>query len=178
MPFALLIVGAFLLIAAARGTTDGPDGLFMLIAGEFTGPASFAYWMVAILLIGALGYFPKAKPVSVAMLGLIIVVLFLSKGDPSKAGGGFFEKFTAGLATTTTAKPTAAANNVSNATAGAAAGTLAPGSPGTQSLIQQSIQTLPNAAQVSPLMNGGINAVGSLANQFEQFGSDVSGWIN
>jgi len=103
MPFALLIVGAFLLIAAVRGTTDGPSGLFALVAGDFTGSPNFTFWIVAILLIGAIGYIQKIKPVSDAMLVLVILVLFLSKGNPSAMGGGFFTQFTNALNTTTTA---------------------------------------------------------------------------
>jgi hypothetical protein len=103
MPFALFIIGAVLLISAVKGTTDGPNGLYALLVSDFTGQGNFVYWVVAILLIGALGYIPKAKPISVAMLGLVVIVLFLTKGNPSGIGGGFFEKFTAGLAATQTA---------------------------------------------------------------------------
>lgn len=102
MPFALLIIGAFLLIAAVRGTADGPNGLFALVSGDFTQPPGFAYWMVAILIVGSIGYIPKVKPISVAFLWLIVLVLFLSKGDPSKVGGGFFGQFVQGLKATTT----------------------------------------------------------------------------
>lgn len=121
MAFVLLIVGAVLLISAVKGTSSD---LFTLLQGDFTGSNNFIYWAVAILLIGALGYIPKVKPISVAFLGLVVLVLFLSRGDPSKAGGGFFEKFTAGLAATTAPVPdqapgttTAAASN-STATPG------------------------------------------------------------
>ncbi len=156
MPFALAIIGIFLLVAAVRGTADGPNGLFALVAGDFTGPSSFVYWMVAILIIGALGYIPKVKPISTAMLGLVVLVLFLSKGDPSKAGGGFFEKFTAGLATTATAKPAAAG---------------APAASGSTTTAQQAQGV---ATQIAPATN----ALGGLINQLDTFGNDVSGWIN
>ena len=123
MPFALLIIGAFLLIAAVRGTTDGPSGLFALVAGDFTGSPNFTFWIVAILLIGAIGYIQKIKPLSDAMLVLVILVLFLSKGNPGAVGGGFFNQFTSALNTTTTATPTAAAatSQISQGIAGAAA---------------------------------------------------------
>jgi hypothetical protein len=107
MPFALAIIGLFLLIAAVRGTADGPNGLFALVSGDFTQPPGFAYWMVAILIVGAVGYIPKAKPISVAFLWLVVLVLFLSKGDPTKVGGGFFTQFVQGLQSTTTAQSAA-----------------------------------------------------------------------
>jgi|ERR1700674_5023947 len=106
MAFALLIIGAVLLISAVKNTSDG---LFTLVRGDFTGPQNFVYWMVSILIIGALGYIPKLKPLSIALLGLVVIVLFLTRGDPSKAGGGFFEKFTAGLGSTVTPPKTATA---------------------------------------------------------------------
>ena len=136
MAFALLIIGAILLVSAARGTTDGPDGLFTLLRGDFTGQGNFIYWFVAILLIGMLGYIPKVKPISVAFLALVVLVLFLSRGDPSKAGGGFFEKFTQGLAKTTTQ------NDVSTSTAQAAAASITD-VPVFQKIIVPAIQNLP-----------------------------------
>ena len=100
MPFALLIIGLVLLIASVRNTTSGPNGLFALVQGEFTGPNNFLYWMTAILVIGFIGYVPKLKPLSTAFLGLVVVVLFLSKGVIPGGAGGFFQQFTQGLAST------------------------------------------------------------------------------
>jgi hypothetical protein len=90
MSFVLLIIGGILLIASVRGTQDS---LFALAKGDFTGSNNFIYWTLSILIIGAVGYIPKLKPISVAFLTLVIIVLVLSKGDPTKAGGGFFTKF-------------------------------------------------------------------------------------
>lgn len=101
MPFALIIVGLVLLVAAIRGTTSGPDGLFELVKGDFQGEGNFVYWVVSILIIGSIGYIPRLRPLSVAFLTLVIVVLFLTRGDPNKASGGFFEKFTGALGLTT-----------------------------------------------------------------------------
>jgi hypothetical protein len=92
MSFALLIIGAVMLIAAARGRESD---LFALLRNDFTGPGNFVYWVISILVIGAIGYIPRLKPVSDAFLALIVIILFLTKGDPKKSpGGGFFEQFT------------------------------------------------------------------------------------
>lgn len=91
MPFALLIIGVFLLVAAVRGTQSQ---LFALVQADFTGQNNFIYWFTAILIIGAIGYIPKLKSVSVVFLVLVVVVLFLSKG-------GFFQEFTTGIGTGT-----------------------------------------------------------------------------
>ena len=106
MAFALLVVGIFLLVSAAR---NKQGDLFALVQGDFTGPNNFIYWFTAILLIGALGYIPKLKPVSVALLTLVIIVLVLAKGNGNGLGGGLFEKLTAGLKGTQSAKPSTAA---------------------------------------------------------------------
>jgi hypothetical protein len=90
MPFALLIVGVFLLVAGVRGTQTQ---LFTLVHGDFTGSDNFIYWLLAILAIGAVGYIPRLKGVSNAMLALVIVILFLSRG-------GFFARFTSAIGVT------------------------------------------------------------------------------
>ena len=107
MAFVLLIIGAVLLTAAVR---DTQDSLFSLAQGEFTGTNNFIYWFAAIFLIGAIGYIPKLKPISVGFLTLVIIVLALKAGNPSNTGGGFFAELTAALNTTTTAAPAPASS--------------------------------------------------------------------
>jgi len=111
MPFALLIIGIVLLIAAVRGTHSD---LFALVKGDFIGPNNFIFWTVSILIIGSVGYIPKLKPLSVAFLVVVILVLILTKGNPTQATGGFFEKFTSAIsgvgAAATTSKPAATAS--------------------------------------------------------------------
>lgn len=94
MPFALLVVGILLLVAGVRNTQDT---LFSLVKGDFSGPDNFIFWFLAIVLIGALGYIPKLKPISTAFLGLVVLVLFLKKGQAGGFGGGFFQQFTQAL---------------------------------------------------------------------------------
>jgi general stress protein CsbA len=80
MPFALLTIGVLLLVAGARGTQDD---LFNLVKGDFTGSdkgQSYVHWIVAIVLIGALGYISALKNLSRAFLILVIVVLFIKNG--------------------------------------------------------------------------------------------------
>lgn len=97
MPFALLMFGLVLLASAIAGTQNQ---FLSLIIGDFSGPSNFFYWVVALVIIGAVGYIPKLKPVSDLFLILIILVLLLSKGKPSAQGGGFFKQFTAALSST------------------------------------------------------------------------------
>lgn len=86
MPVALLFGGAVLLIAAVR---DTQDDLFGLVLDDITGPNNFVEWALAILLIGALGYIPKLKPLSTALVALVLVGIFFRKGV------GFFSQLTA-----------------------------------------------------------------------------------
>ena len=97
MPFALIIAGLVLTISGVRGTQDD---LLTLLRGDFTGQNNFIYWVIAILIIGSLGYIKSLEPVSRAFLALVLVVLFLKRGNPNGVGGGFFEKFTQQIGTT------------------------------------------------------------------------------
>jgi len=85
MAFVLLIIGITLLVAGVQNTQAD---LFTLLKKDFS---AFLMWFIAIFLIGALGYIPKLKPLSTAFMGLVILVLFLSKGT------GFFAQFTSAL---------------------------------------------------------------------------------
>lgn len=101
MPFVLILAGVVLIISAVRNTQQQ---LFYLLALDFTGPNNFIFWFLSILVIGALGYIPKAKPLSDGFLILVILVLFLKKGQSGR-GGGFFEQFQRQISSTTTATP-------------------------------------------------------------------------
>jgi hypothetical protein len=76
-----------------------------LLGGDFSGKGNFFYWVLAIVAIGAIGYLPKAKPVSDGLLVLIILALFLAVGKPG-SNGGVFGQLTAAL--TDTQHPSAA----------------------------------------------------------------------
>lgn len=83
MPFALLFIGILFLVLGIR---DTQKEFVTLIHGDFTGAGNFIYFIVALLVIGALGYIPKLKPLSDAFLVLVLVVIFLSNK-------GFFAQF-------------------------------------------------------------------------------------
>lgn len=90
MPFVFLTIGVVLLASSVRNTQDQ---LFGLVKGDFTGPQNFIFWFLAIMIIGSIGYIPKAKPIATAFVTLVVIVLVLSRGNPSSAGGGFFQQF-------------------------------------------------------------------------------------
>lgn len=117
MPFVLLLIGVWLLIAGVRNTagpSSTPGTLFALLHGDFTGTDNFAYWFIAIILIGAIGYIPKLRSLSTAFLVLVLVVLFLKKGSSTGFGGGFFDQFLTGLGITQTSSGTTNAQNIAS----------------------------------------------------------------
>lgn len=93
MPFALLVIGAVLLVAGVR---NRQDDLYTLVKGDFTGQHNFIFWFVAIMVIGSVGYIKPLKPLSNIFLVLIVVVLILANK------GGFFSQFTQQIASTQT----------------------------------------------------------------------------
>lgn len=110
MPFVLIVAGAILLIAAVRNTQQS---LFYLLAKDFTGPDNFIFWFLSIVVIGAVGYIPKMKPISDGFLILVILTLFLKKGT------GFFDQFNKQIGSTQSAKPVVASSSGGGGTSGA-----------------------------------------------------------
>lgn len=113
MPLAFLLIGVVFLVAAVRGDKcDGQqcsDMLFQTLKSDFTGPKNFVYWVIALWIIGAIGYYKPLRPLSNAFLGLVVIVLFLSDGCPNhdlKCSGGFFEKFLEQIGSTQTVQST------------------------------------------------------------------------
>lgn len=112
MPFMLLIIGLVLIAAAVR---NKQQDFIALLGGDFSGSGNFVYWIVALIVIGAVGYIPKAKPVSDGLLVLILLALVLTRGNPKYPGGGVFSQLETALGTTS--KPSSASiTGATNAT--------------------------------------------------------------
>lgn len=94
MPFALAIIGITIFVTALRGTTST---LFGLIKDDFTGNGNFIYWVLSILVIGAVGYVKKLQPIANGFLLLVMIVLLIGAGNK-----GFFAQFMAGIKTPAT----------------------------------------------------------------------------
>lgn len=89
MPFVFIVVGIGLVVVAVRGTQATA---FSLLQSEFSGPNSFIKWALAIFILGAIGYIPTVRPVTRALLALVLLVIFL------KNGKGLFAQFNAQIA--------------------------------------------------------------------------------
>lgn len=83
MPIALLIIGAALIVTAVRNSYKQ---LGSQLLTDFSGSGNFIYFVVAIIAVGLLGYIPDFKNPSRALLGLILLVLFI-------ANNGVFTQF-------------------------------------------------------------------------------------
>jgi hypothetical protein len=102
MPYMFIIVGLVMVIAAVRNTVaDTKDtngnvtdaGLATLLKQDVSGQNNFVYWVLSILIIGAIGYIKPLQPVSRAFMLLVIIVLFLSnKGVFSQFNSAFAGK--------------------------------------------------------------------------------------
>jgi type IV secretory pathway VirB2 component (pilin) len=95
MPILLIGSGLVLILTGVNGDAKQ---LYSLIAQDFTGPGSFIYWLVAIVILGALGYVKGLEDLSKAFLILVLIVLFLDNG-------GFFAQFQAYVKQTQTPPP-------------------------------------------------------------------------
>lgn len=79
MPILFGLFGIILIVSGVRGTVaSGNPSLTSLIQADFQGTDPFWKWMLAILLIGSVGYIPNLRPLSRAFMGLVIVVFLLS----------------------------------------------------------------------------------------------------
>lgn len=85
MPFAIILFAILLIVIGYQGTQHQ---LFVLLNEDFN-PSnntthSFWVWILAIGVVGGIGYLPKMRQISNAFLALILVVLFLSNGGVFK----------------------------------------------------------------------------------------------
>ena len=87
MPILFLFIGIMLIISGAKGTTQELGALIKEDFAPSDGSVSFGAWLVALLLVGAMGYIPKVKPLANSFIVLIFVGMMLSNT-------GFFKQFT------------------------------------------------------------------------------------
>lgn len=96
MGLVLLLVGLLMVITGGRGTYAQ---FGTLVASEFTGPiipskgtpsTNFTTWLLAIGMIGSLGYISALQTISRLFMVLILLAIFLGQK-------GFFAQFSAAL---------------------------------------------------------------------------------
>lgn len=133
MPFALILIGLILIIAAARGTLGR---LGELLKEDLTGNSNFLYWIVAIGIVGMIGYAKSAEKFSRAFLALILLAMILRNGK------GFFSQLMDSLKVI---------NAGTSSGSGSAGNTLDNSQPAKQSSSSQATQSTANNTAVDPL---------------------------
>lgn len=88
MPFAFITIGLIMVITGVKGTHAA---LGAQLQKDFTGDRNFVYWLLAIGVVGSLGYVESMKTFSRLFLLLIVVAMILKNG-------GFAEKLMQALA--------------------------------------------------------------------------------
>lgn len=102
MPLLLIGTGLILILTGVIG--DGGK-LWELFSSEFSGPGNFLYWLVAIIVLGALGYVKAFGNLSRLFIVLVLLVILLKKDS------GFFDRLqqfiqsTSSKSTTTSGGP-------------------------------------------------------------------------
>lgn len=96
MPIVFIVIGILFLVVAIRGTQGE---LYDVLKSELTGSNNWVVWASAIVILGLIGYWRRARPVTDAFIGLIFIVLVI-------ANKGFFAKFNQGLRAPSTAQGT------------------------------------------------------------------------
>lgn len=81
MPLLLIGTGLVLLITGVKGDAGA---LWSQLGKDFTGPNNFIFWLVSILVLGALGYIKGLENLSRLFIVLLLAVIFL------KSDTGFF----------------------------------------------------------------------------------------
>lgn len=94
--------GTLLSTPAATGGQPGP-GLLTLFYDDFVGPGNMFVWLLALGLVGSVGYVRQLRPVSDAFLVLIIIVLIVSARTQS--GVNFFASLTSQVLGTQSVQP-------------------------------------------------------------------------
>lgn len=83
----LLAIAIILIVTALKGNQAE---LVDQLKKDFTGAGNFFLWVLAIVLIGAIGYIPKIEKISRATIGLVITVfLIANKGLLQKLADAF-----------------------------------------------------------------------------------------
>lgn len=171
MGIVLIAVGLALLISAVRGTllnvpgaTGGQagPGLLTLFYDDFVGPGNMFVWLLALGLVGAVGYVKPLRPVSDAFLVLIIVVLIVSA--KTAAGINFFSSLSSQILATQSVTPSAG-NAAGGAGGAATAAAVAPAMPFTFGNYSGTMPiTSPTLApiQLAPVFPG--SGIGGISN--------------
>ena len=72
MPIVFGVVGVLLIVAGARGQSTT---LFALVKSDFSGQPNYFEWMIAIFIVGAIGYIKDLSTISRMFMFIILAGL-------------------------------------------------------------------------------------------------------
>jgi hypothetical protein len=72
MPFVFGFAGVLLIVAGVR---DQTSNLFTLVKADFSGQPNYFEWMIAIFLVGAIGYIKELSTISRMFMFLVMAGL-------------------------------------------------------------------------------------------------------
>lgn len=75
MPIAFGVAAVILIVAGVRGQTGN---LVSLVKADFSGQPNYFEWIIAIVLVGAVGYIDELKTISRMFMGLLVLSLLWS----------------------------------------------------------------------------------------------------
>lgn len=146
MPFILILVAGLLIMAAYNNSAGS------LMTELETDVPGFVKWFLAISAVGALGWVPGMEKISRMLLGLVLLVLFLS--NYQQIFQGFQSVGSAGTSANTATNPDPAAAYIAN--------------PNAPSITQAEIS---GTAATSSAQTVNINAAGQVATTASPFGA-------
>lgn len=169
MPFALVIIGLLMIIT---GINDTYSQFGAQLGKDFSGSKSFLVWVLALGVVGALGYIKDLRQFSHYFMALILISMIL-------ANKGVFGQLQAALK----AGPTAPQASDASASNSSSAGSQ-PGNSSNTDRLYVSPNSSTNAQQAGNLIGGLTNSVtqgndgglfGNLTNSLTQFLLNPSG---
>ena len=84
MPFVFGIFGVLLLVSGVRGKSSD---LFALLKSDFTGKPNYFQWMIAIFVVGSIGYIKQLSTISRMFMFLVMAgLLYQNKQVLSEFG--------------------------------------------------------------------------------------------
>lgn len=87
MSIFLFVASILIMVAAYKGTQDQ---LFDVLKDDFTGKNNFVYWVIAVVLVVAVGNIKQIKRVSDAFLVLLVIVIVFAQ---YKGGTNLLQSF-------------------------------------------------------------------------------------
>jgi hypothetical protein len=75
MPFVLVVVGILMIVTGVQGTYAQ---FGTQVSKDFYGTGNFFYWLVAIGVVGAVGYYDPLRGISRLFMALVIISMVIS----------------------------------------------------------------------------------------------------